>query len=401
LAALSVLLVGCASVPDTGPKAKTDTGSLAPGNAACASFKGAGEGVFKHPGGLNAQAGLDFVKAQIQAGNQPWTKVFTTMKASAWATRTPNGLSTIDSKGGDANTSGYDALGAYVQALLWYFTDEETYARGAIAILNSWQGLQGFTAGTDQDKLQAGWIGAVFAPAAEIMRGYPGWAATDLEALQAMFKRAFYPQLTTASSWNGNVDLTQIDAMMNIAVFNEDWTLFNQGISRWQTRGQSYFYLSSQGPSGAKIPAIPGDGSNVQMFWANPIAWVDGLEQETCRDCGHHAQFGLASALHAAEVAWNQCVDLYTAETTRYTAALELLAKQLVTNNYADVCGTGCTATSDRYDIFEIGYNHFHNRMGIPLPNTLEQITSLRSASNTRWTSWNLAYETLTHAEVP
>jgi hypothetical protein len=106
------------------------------------------------------------------------------------------------------------------QALLWYYTGNETYAQGTIAILNAWQGLQGFTAGTDQDRLQAGWIGAVLAPA-------------------------------------------------------------------------------------------------------------------------------------------------------------------------------------DRYDVFEIGYNHHPNRMGIDLPSTLAQIAKLRSGSGIQWTSWNLVYETLTHADVP
>ena len=52
-----------------------------------------------------------------------------------------------------------------------------------------------------------------------------------------MFKRAFYPQLNTASSWNGNVDLTQIDAMMSIAVFNEDDAEFNEGLRRLTVLG--------------------------------------------------------------------------------------------------------------------------------------------------------------------
>ena len=80
----------------------------------------------------------------------------------------------------------------------------------AIDVLNAWSEFQGFTGGSDQDKLQAGWIGALFGPAAEIMRGYSGWDADDIAKLQVMFERAFYPQLNTASRWNGNVDLTQI-----------------------------------------------------------------------------------------------------------------------------------------------------------------------------------------------
>ena len=167
------------------------------------------------------------------------------------------------------------------------------------------------------------------------MRGYPSWAAADIANLQAMsVKRAFYPQLNTASFWNGNVDLTQIDAMMAIAVFNDDLDEFKAGLERWQRRTHSYFYLASDGA----VPPINGDGGDVQAFWSNPTAWVDGLTQETCRDNGHHAQFALGSAMHAAEVTWHQGVDLYTAETERYTAALELMATQLLTGDMQGTC---------------------------------------------------------------
>ena len=175
---------------------------------------------FVHPGTLNSRAELDFIKGQISAGSQPWKGELEQIKNSHYAHMGPHGLTNIDSKSEDANISRYDAAAAYSQALLWYLTGEEAYARSAIAILNSWSNLQAFTTGTQQDRLQAGWIGAVFAPAAEIMRLYPGWTPAEIKNLQAMFRRAFYPQLTTASSWNGNVDLTQIDAMMAIAVFN-------------------------------------------------------------------------------------------------------------------------------------------------------------------------------------
>lgn len=176
--------------------------------------------IFVHPGALDSRAELDFVKVKIREGSQPWKGEFDRLKSSGHATRGPHGLATINSKNQDAEVSRDDAIAAYSQALLWYFTDDAIYAERSIAILNSWAGLQAFTGGSDQDRLQAGWIGAVLAPAAEVMRLYPGWPPSEIANLQAMFKRTFYAQLTTASSWNGNVDLTQIDAMMAISVFN-------------------------------------------------------------------------------------------------------------------------------------------------------------------------------------
>ncbi len=351
---------------------------------------------FVHPGALDSRTNLDFVKAKIKEGAQPWKGEFDLIKNSSHATRGPHGLANINSKNHDAEVSREDAIAAYTQALLWYFTDDAIYAMRAIAILNSWADLQAFTSGSDQDRLQAGWIGAVFAPAAEIMRLYPGWSPSEIANLQAMFKRAFYPQLTTASSWNGNVDLTQIDAMMAISVFNEDETLFHQGLERLKIRSPAYFYLKKDG---SKPKSIAGDGGDLDRFWSNPTKWVDGLTQETCRDNGHHSQFALGSALHAAEVAWHQGVDVYSENQQRFTAAMELLATQLLTGSMQGVCCNDIP-TADRYNTWEVGYNHYHNRAGVALPNTrkliLEQIRPRASR-----TDWNLNYETLTHADLP
>ena len=351
---------------------------------------------FVHPGALSSRVELDFVKSKVQLGDQPWKGEIERIMSLSYATRGPHGLTNINSNTKDAVVSREDAIAAYTQALLWYFTEDEAYAKRSIAILNSWTNLQGFTAGSDQDRLQAGWIGAVLASAAEIMRLYPGWTSSEIGKLQAMFKRAFYPQLNTASSWNGNVDLTQIDAMISISVFNEDESEFNQGLERLKNRTPAYFYLTSDG--GTPKP-IAGDGGNSNKFWSNPVKWIDGLTQETCRDNGHHAQFALGSVLHAAEVAWHQGVDIYTENQKRYTAAMELLATQLLSGSMQGVCAND-TAAADRYDTWEVGYNHYHNRAGIDLPNTrmliMEQIR-LRASR----TDWNLNYETLTHADLP
>ncbi len=364
--------------------------------ACCIWAASASASTFVHPGALNSKAELDFVKAKIQAGNQPWKGEFDQIKSSSYATRGPHGLTNINSKNSDAEVSRDDATAAYTQALLWYFTDDETYARRSIAILNSWTNLQAFTAGSEQDRLQAGWIGAVFAPAAEIMRLYSGWTSGEIGRLQAMFKRTFYPQLNKASLWNGNVDLTQIDAMMAISVFNQDESEFNQGLARLKIRSPAYFYLTSDG---SKPKPIAGDGGNLNKFWSHPARWIDGLTQETCRDNGHHSQFALGSALHAAEIAWHQGVDVYSENQERYTAAMELLATQLLTGSMQGVCGNDIS-TADRYDTWEVGYNHYHNRAGVALPNTRKLIMEQIRPRASR-TGWNLNCETLTHADLP
>ncbi len=197
-----------------------------------------------------------------------------------------------------------------------------------------------------------------------------------------MFKNAFYPVLNKMSTWNGNVDLTQIDAMMSIAVFCEDENEFNLGIRRLRSRSRDYFYLTSDG------------ARNDMEFWFNPTQWVNGLTQETCRDNGHHAQFGMASAFHAAETAWNQGVDVYGENTDRYTAAIELMATQLLTGKMQGTC-TNNTATADLYATWEIAFNHYHNRQGITLPRTRLLITEKVRVN--ALSEWNIFYESLTH----
>jgi len=103
----------------------------------------------------------------------------------------------------------------------------------------------------------------------------------------------------------------------------------------------------------------------------------------------------MASALHVAEVAWNQDVDIYTKNMHRYTATMELMAKQILTGNMQGVCKDNIT-NQDLYATWEIGYHHYHDRMGIDLPYTLQLIKEqVRSRGQS---DWNIFFETLTHA---
>ncbi len=352
-------------------------------------------GGFVHPGALDSREELDFVRAKIREGQQPWKGEFERLRSSPLAVRAPHGLATINSAGPDAAVSRDDAIAAYTQALLWTYSGDAAYAERATAILDAWAQLERFVAGTEQDRLQAGWIGSVFAPAAEIMRGYPGWPPARVGAFQSMFRRAFYPQLNTASFWNGNVDLTEIDAMMSIAVFNDDRSEFREGLQRLSARLPAYIYLSSDGP---RPRPIRGDSGDFRKFWYNPVKWVDGLTQETCRDNGHHAQYGLGSALHAAEVAWHQGIDVYSENRVRLTAAMELMARQFLTGSMLGVAPND-SPTPDRYDTWEVGYAHYHDRVGLELPETRRLIVEQIRPRSERAT-WNLDYETLTHGDL-
>ena len=342
---------------------------------------------FVHPGALHTAQSLDFVKARISAGRSPWSAAFREVERAALPAPEPvEYINSLDMN--DVRASERSAISAYANALAWRLTGEETYGRQAILNLNGWADFKGFTGGTDQDKLHAGWVGCLLGEAAEIMRGHPDWSPQKIAALQTMFRTAFYPQLEVASRWNGNVDLTQIEALMTIAVFNDDRPAFRLALQRLEARSAAYFYLGSDNSA----RTVEGDA-----VWFHPSLWVDGLTQETCRDNGHHAQFGLASALHAAEIAWNQGVDVYAGQAERYTAAMELIARQLLTGDMQGVCANP-VATRVILDTFEIGFNHYHNRMGLPLPHTRRLIAERVRTQGV--SIWNIFHETLTHAEL-
>lgn len=354
---------------------------------------------FVHPGGTVNQTELANTKKFIRANKEPWVGQF--KQILQLATPYQKNLAPKDGMEGEQKD---DARKAYANVLAWYYTGNDEYAKNAINIFkvwsNSFQGYQlpALNAG-NQSQLNAAWIGSLLAPAAEILRGYSGWKKSDQQNLKKLFQQKFYPILNQISFYNGNIDLTQIDAMMNMAVFCDDETEFNLGIERLRARSPAYFYLASD----TAESRVYGGSDNTK--WFNPRQWVDGLTQETCRDLGHHAQYGLASALHAAEVAHNQGVDIYGEQQTRYLAALELMAKEFLkgSRRFSDICseqanGYNSSNKDDFFDTWEMGYNHYHNRKHIDMPYTQQLIaTKIRPQGKS---DWNIFFETLTHGST-
>ena len=345
-------------------------------SAAFASSQALAQGRFIHPGAINGKAELDFVKAKIAAGEEPWTGKFIELRRLARPGR--HKLAP-----GDENGQKEDGQRAYANALAWYYTGDAAYAKNAITILNVWgRTFKGYQPVDGQNLLQGGWIGALLGPAAEIVQTCPEWQPADINQVKRMFKTSFYPVLNKMSTWNGNVDLTQIDAIMSIAVFCEDESEFDLGIKRLNSRIRNYFFITADG--------IPLD----KAFWFNPAKWVDGVTQETCRDNGHHTQYALASALHAAETAWNQGLDVYGQNSSRFIAAMELMAEQILSGRMQGVCVADNT-TGDLYATWEIGYNHYHNRKSYPLSQTGQLLKSkIRPFGQS---DWNIFFESLTH----
>ena len=154
--------------------------------------------------------------------------------------------------------------------------------------------------------------------------------------------------------------------------------------------------------------AIPSTSrASFSRYWYTPTRYVSGLEGESCRDINHMAM-GLGAMINGAETARLQGIDLYGEAQQRIVTALELNAgfvHDAVTgrrNPPANwVCPNPVNTTNGAWKVtWEIGYNHYANRMGLSLPNTGQLLQDVVRPSAWR-SSGHLDYETLTHAGTP
>ena len=362
---------------------------------------------FVHPGAFSSKEELDFVKAKIAAHEEPWYGAYNQLVATGYMGAYTK---TVSPQDGAENAQRDDARKAYACALGWYYTGNVTYANTAIQVLNVWANtFNGYAlppiGSGNQSQLNCGWIGSMMGPAADIMLGYSGWAPADIAKTRTMFRTKFYPALKQMSTWNANNDLVQIEALIALSVFCEDAAEFNESVTRLNLRNPAYFYLSTDNAASRNYGGNAYPGS-----WFAPQIVVDGLTQETCRDNNHHAQFALTSAIHICEVAMHQGYDLYGQNQTRYVAALELMARQLYTNNMQGVCTNNVPLSTtggnpaDLYDVFEDAYTYYHNVKGLDLPYTAQELTVIRKnpaqGNAISKCDWNIFYETLTHADI-
>jgi hypothetical protein len=362
---------------------------------------------FTHPGLLNSRAELDFVKSKIKSGAEPWRTLFQNMRMSKYGNAgwVPRPVPVVDARSRDAGNEQEDAIAAYTQALLWYFTDDETYARNSVAILNAWSAMLVRHTSTDrQEELVAAWGGSVFPLAGEILRSsYPQWRREEISRFSVMLNNGFLPVLVSGNpKYNGNWELAMINALLCIGVFNDAPATFARGIQLWRNRVPAYFYLAADG-NAPRRPFGTSDldtQSAIENYWFHPRRYVDGLCQETLRDNGHHMQEGLASAVNSAEIALHQGVDLYSEDEDRLVAAMELHATLLLGRPVsADVFPDGFVAAG-WLPTWEVAYNHFHNRRGLSLPETGALINLKVRPSHFAPTHLNMVWESLTHAEL-
>jgi Alginate lyase len=396
------ITAGSPSVPAGGVAAMAGAGGIGGGDSGGSGGNGGQPQAFVHPGILVNQALLDFVKAKIAAGAEPWKGALAKMQASNFGklsyTAHPRpvvdcGSMSIPDNG--CSDEKNDVLGAYAHALLWAYTGNEANAKKSIEIMNAWSAV--LTDHTNSNApLQSAWAAEVFPRAAEIIRyTYTGWPAAEVARFGKMLNDVYLPKVVNGSASNGNWETSMIEATLNIGVFNDDRVSFDQGLKMWRERTPAYVYIAKDGPTPVPPPRGNKTGAALTKYWYDQAAMFQGLGQETCRDMSH-VQYGLAGIINAAETAHLQGIDLYGEQAERLQAGLEFHAQYL--NGAAipaTLCG-GVLTDNNANPMWEIALNHFVTRRGGTLPETQKLALSIRPTG----TDHHVAWETLTHAGV-
>ena len=358
---------------------------------------------FTHPGVGVSRAQLDFVRAKVQAGAQPWTNAFNQAKSSSYASlsRTPTPRAVVEcgpysNPNLGCTNEREDAIAAYTDALLWYITGDDRYAQKAIQLMDAWSAtIQDHT--NSNAPLQTAWAASSWPKAAEIIKYvYRNWPNSG--RFGTMLRNVYLPEIINGSNSNGNWELSMTEAIQGIGVFLEDKTVYDKAIALYRVRVPAYVYLESDGALPKTKPSQNLDTRDkIVAYWQGQGTFVTGLTQETCRDFTHTG-YGISSISHVLETSRIQGIDLYPEFGERLRQALGFQSRW--ERNLEPVPSWLCNGTVNRGlgPITEVGYNALHTRLGIAMTNTQALTESpARPARNNLFVAW----ETLTHAENP
>ncbi|WP_263367092.1 alginate lyase family protein [Edaphobacter bradus] len=359
-----------------------------------------------HPGIVVSQQQLDATRAAYQANNSVIVSQVNKAMSSSYGSLSytvqgpwPGGINqcgAFSHPNNGCQEADNDSNAAYVQALLWYITGNQTYANNAINIMNTYAnnfigyaGTNGLScpSGTDcsNGPLQSGWDSQKWPRAAEIIRwGKPGgngsgWSSSNIQAFTNMLNNVYLPVIQNGSGVNGNWDMSMIDGIMQIAVFTENASLLATARSFWQGRVPDLFYLQSV-DGGFHAPSPRGNPS-----WYGQTVFdssTTNVAQETCRDLTH-TEDSIAGTINAAETDWIQGGSLYqdtgSAAQQRIVGSINVMAgfegqgggqNALITapTNYCTSSGATHIGqiTLGSGSTYAIGYNHYHNRLNDP-----------------------------------
>ncbi|MER5430848.1 alginate lyase family protein [Streptomyces sp. NPDC002588] len=270
---------------------------------------------YAHPGLLHARADLDRMAAKVKAGAAPYTAGYARLTANRHAQSgwTANPQQTVVRGGAGQNYAILynDLHAAYQNGLRYHVGGDTAHADTAVAILNAWSAKLTSLAGNADRFLAAGLYGYQAANAAELVRDRPDF---ELERFQKMLSTVFSPlsesflvkhnDAVVTNYWP-NWDLTALACVLATGIFCDDTAKVEQAVE----------YFKNGSGLGAVKHAIP-------------VVQDDGLAEwlEAGRDQGH-ALLGVGLMGTVCEMAWNQGIDLYGYDDSRFLKGAQYVAK--------------------------------------------------------------------------
>ena len=329
---------------------------------------------FIHPGLLHSQLDIERMRAAVASEKGPIFEGFKVLEKSPYASLDYRMRGPFPEWGRAPNIrmgeTVSDAIAVYQHALMWAVTGRKAHAEKAIGMINAWVGTLKKVTGID-GVLASGLQGFMFANAAELLRYTDsGWSEEEAKRCGQWFLDAWDPTIEHYAYFaNGNWETAALQSRVAFAVYCDKREMFEATV-RYAVAGA-------------------GNGSIPHM-----IINESGQCQETTR-AQHYAQLGIGLLACAAEVAWNQGVDLYGWGDNRILRGFEYTAKyglgeEVPFAHYLDRTGKyGRGGRHKNYTeiskvsrgsfgaIFERVLNHYSSRRGIPAPYSARVVKKL------------------------
>jgi hypothetical protein len=333
---------------------------------------------FIHPGVLNSQSELQTMKSEVASKTYPWYGAFLWLqqdsRASSNYVAIPVGFANTNYPNHSYQIE-YDSCAAYENALEWYVTENQNYAKEAESIIDGWAYTM---TNMSQDANISAYIAALkFSSAAEILSyESSGWSSTNYSKLQGMEEYILYPILQDAllgTGWpdpgDGNQGIGDARGIMAIAITCNNTNMYNEAVNCFE------------GNSASTNPCV------AVTYYID----TNGCPGESGRDQAH-SQDGIASFAEMAKIAENQGNSgLWSYANNRLLAGFEWLAKYNLgnTNIWSNhgTCYTsyGSLSSIDRgqwKNMYEMAYNHYAVTEGLSAPYT-SQVAALLRPENT------------------
>ena len=292
-------------------------GAVAIGTTVAAPQATAAGASLVHPGLLHTRTDLDRMAKKVKAGAAPYTAGFARLTANphAQSTWTANPQAIVYRGSGSPQnyrTLYNDVHAAYQNALRRHVTGESAYGDTAVAILNAWSAKLTSLQGSADRFLAAGLYGYQFANAAELVRDH---ADFDLARFQKMMLDVFYPLSedflanhngAVITNYWANWDLTAIACVLAVGILCDDRAKIDRAVEYFK-------HGAGMGSVKNAMPVVHEDEGLAE--------WV-----EAGRDQGH-ALLGVGLMGTVCEMAWNQGIDLYGYDDSRFLKGAQYVAK--------------------------------------------------------------------------